>query len=335
MYSTCFHCNAKLGANEVIEIFPVGRRLAFDAAKGRLWVVCPNCHRWNLTPLEERWEAIEECERQFRDTRLRASTDNIGLAKVREGLELVRIGNPMRPEMAAWRYARELQQRWRRYGLPLTGAASVMFGLQILSNATLISTGFPFGYAAVVGFFLWKRAAIGGGARVAQADGRVVRVSLRQSIEANLVPDGDRGWAMRWSSDPDAEVATGAAAQRALRGVLTVANFAGAPQRRVVDSLKLLEQAGSPEAFLRRLARIAPAAGARDMRYYPREVKLALEMALHDETERLASEGELAVLEEDWRLAEEIAQVADGLMLPRGVLDRFSRMKAGESEPPE
>src|SRR5215216_5622292 len=99
MYSTCLFCHSKLGANEVIESFPVGRRLAYDEAKGRLWVACMACARWNLTPLEERWEAIEDCERRFRDTRLRASTDNIGLARVKEGLELVRVGKPLRPEM--------------------------------------------------------------------------------------------------------------------------------------------------------------------------------------------------------------------------------------------
>src|SRR5438046_6514870 len=100
MYSTCLFCNEDLGSNEIIEQFPVGRRLAFDASKGRLWVVCRKCERWNLTPLEERWEAIEECERLFAGTRLRVSTDNIGLAKLREGLELVRIGDALRPEMA-------------------------------------------------------------------------------------------------------------------------------------------------------------------------------------------------------------------------------------------
>ena len=85
MYSTCIFCHASLGRNEAIEHFPVGRRLAFDAAKGRLWVVCRTCERWNLSPLEERWEAIEECERLFRGTKLRVSTDNIGLARVKEG----------------------------------------------------------------------------------------------------------------------------------------------------------------------------------------------------------------------------------------------------------
>src|SRR5438046_10755109 len=107
MYRTCLFCNSDLGHNEAVEHFPVGRRLAFDAARGRLWVVCRKCERWNLSPLEERWEATEECERVFSETRLRVSTDNIGMARLRDGLELVRIGSPLRPEMAARRYGEQ------------------------------------------------------------------------------------------------------------------------------------------------------------------------------------------------------------------------------------
>src|SRR5436190_1970772 len=109
------------------EQFPVGRRLAYDAAKGRLWVVCRKCERWNLTPLEERWEAIEECERRFTSTRLRVSTDNIGLAKLSEGLELVRIGNALRPEVAAWRYGDQFGRRRTRH-LLITGAGIAALG---------------------------------------------------------------------------------------------------------------------------------------------------------------------------------------------------------------
>ena len=94
MNATCMFCNRALGANEVVETFPVGRRLAFDAERGRLWVVCNKCERWNLTPVEERWEAVETCERLFRETRIRSSTTNVGLARHAEGLELVRIGAP-------------------------------------------------------------------------------------------------------------------------------------------------------------------------------------------------------------------------------------------------
>jgi hypothetical protein len=38
---------------------------------------------------------------------------------------------------------------------------------------------------------------------------------------------------------------------------------------------------------------------------------LALEMALHEESERRALEGELALLEAAWRDAERIAHIAD------------------------
>ena len=72
MYATCIFCHGKLGTNEVIEPFPVGKRLAFDASLGRLWVVCASCGRWNLSPLEERWEAIagtEVCRRWWASMR--------------------------------------------------------------------------------------------------------------------------------------------------------------------------------------------------------------------------------------------------------------------------
>ena len=67
-------------------------------------MICTRCGRWNLSPLEERWEAIDESERLFRGTRLRMSTDNVGLAAFRGGFELVRIGPALLPEIASWRY---------------------------------------------------------------------------------------------------------------------------------------------------------------------------------------------------------------------------------------
>src|SRR5688572_11062676 len=164
MYSTCLFCHSPLGANEAIEHFPVGRRLAFDSAKGRLWVVCRTCERWNLAPIEERWEAIEECERQFHGTRMRVSTDNIGLAKLGEGLELVRVGPALRPEFAAWRYGDQFGRRRRRTmlqaGLCLGALGAVVaggiaagagiggFGWMIMQSARFIVEGNP---RAVVG----------------------------------------------------------------------------------------------------------------------------------------------------------------------------------------
>src|ERR1041384_1467456 len=124
MYRACLFCHADLGANQTVEHLPVGRRIAFDQRKGRLWVVCRKCERWNLTPFDERWEAMEEGERLFRETRVRFSTDEIGLARLREGTELVRIGEPLRPEFAAWRYGDQFGRRRLRHGV-LVGAAAV------------------------------------------------------------------------------------------------------------------------------------------------------------------------------------------------------------------
>ena len=146
MYSACIHCHAALGSNESIEAFPTGRRLSFDPAKGRLWVICPGCRRWNLTPLEERWEAIEECERHFRDTRLRVSTDEVGLARVRSGVELVRIGRPLRGEMAAWRYGDQFGRR-RRSALIKVGIGAGVVGAALIGGvAAGVITGVPLGW---------------------------------------------------------------------------------------------------------------------------------------------------------------------------------------------
>ena len=142
MYTTCMFCKRPVGSNEVIETFPVGRRLAFDAERGRLWVVCRKCERWNLTPLEERWEAVEQCERIFRETRVRVSTDNIGLARHPEGLTLVRIGEPLRPEFAAWRYGDQFGRRRRKVAVASGIAVAAAAGLAVggLAAGLAIST---------------------------------------------------------------------------------------------------------------------------------------------------------------------------------------------------
>src|ERR1041385_1711490 len=134
MYATCLFCQKDLGRNETFETFPVGRRLAFDAAKGRLWVVCPHCERWNLSPLEERWEAIEKAESLYRGARRRVTMDQIGFAKLRDGTELVRVGQPLRPEFAAWRYGDQVRRRRRRQML-IAGAGVTALGAVVVGGA--------------------------------------------------------------------------------------------------------------------------------------------------------------------------------------------------------
>jgi hypothetical protein len=56
-------------------------------------------------------------------------------------------------------------------------------------------------------------------------------------------------------------------------------------------------------------------------------VRLALEMAAHEEQERRALEGELGELERAWQEAEQIAAIADDLLLPPSVADRLRRLR--------
>ncbi len=66
-----------------------------------MYSTCIFCSGALARTLEVRGEAVEEAERAFREARLRTATEHIGLARLREGTELVRIGQPMLPEFAA------------------------------------------------------------------------------------------------------------------------------------------------------------------------------------------------------------------------------------------
>jgi hypothetical protein len=59
----------------------------------------------------------------------------------------------------------------------------------------------------------------------------------------------------------------------------------------------------------------------------PLEVRLALEMASHEESERRAMEGELNLLEDAWREAEEIAAISDDMFLPLAVTEGLEEIK--------
>jgi len=54
---------------------------------------------------------------------------------------------------------------------------------------------------------------------------------------------------------------------------------------------------------------------------------VALEMALNEERERFALEGELALLELEWKEAEEIAAIADQLAVPEEVERQLEELR--------
>ena len=66
----------------------------------------------------------------------------------------------------------------------------------------------------------------------------------------------------------------------------------------------------------------------------PKPTKPALEMALHEEQERRALEGELRMLEQAWKEAEEIAEISDNLFLPEGAGEFIRGHGGGSASPP-
>ncbi|MDT8437255.1 MAG: hypothetical protein RRA92_10930 [Gemmatimonadota bacterium] len=351
MYSTCLFCHRPLGTNGILESFPVGRRLAFDGEKGRLWVVCRRCERWNLSPLDERWEAIEDCERLFRDTRLRVSTDNIGLARVSETLELVRVGRAIRGEFAAWRYGDQFGRR-RRRAIAWSAAGAAGVGLVAVGGMTAgVSIGGGwYGFSEFVKWIGGERTA----ARLRDPDGEQIRVQLKHLERSRLVPaDTPEGWALQvahakgWAggytrSRPLVSRFEGPLAVEIAGKLMARANRRGGRSRTIREAVERIEASGHPERFLvdatreserlrdrkaGRRARKRDRTDAGSLAKLPDPIRLAVEMATQEEAERRALEGELEILEAAWREAEEVAAIADSLLVPRSVEEFLAREK--------
>lgn len=357
VYATCLFCSGALGRNESLEHFPVGRRLAFDAAKGRLWVVCPACARWNLTPLDARWEAIEEAERWYRDTRLRASTDHVGLAKLKDGTELVRIGRPLLPEFAAWRYGDVFKTRWRKSVLIAAGMTAVpwfwlggrLVDTVIASSATisLVTSAFQIAHPFVQSH-LAKRVR----AAIPDARGNRWLVSRLDAASSEVRFDGQWhvdlqyrefrqsgrllraiGIKKRSRTSDDRITVHGDEATRAVSMLLPLVNHDGARNKTIADAVTLASEVETVDALLKDNSPAVGWAGVRARGTYkaltaiPAAARLAMEMRLHEEDERHALEGELGDLEDRWREAEEIANIADRMFLPADLDDRLAALR--------
>ena len=348
MYSTCLFCTQPLGSNEVLEHFPVGRRIAFDAEKGRLWVVCRQCARWNLTPLEERWEAIEEAERIYRDTHLRVSTEHIGLARLSEGLELVRVGRPKRPEIAAWRYGDQFGRR-RRRGLVAVGAILAGGGLALAGG---VAAGLGVYGSWIVGKVIWQFAEHGLPMQtVARFRGEresLITVQRRHLRHSAIVVGADGSFALHLTHSTGKLHLESAEARRAASMIFPAVSRLGGTSDEVRQAVERLDRAGDAERFLRQAARHGQrmTGGTHVSGRMERSdewgsgllalstpFSLALEMALHEEQERRALEGELEELERAWREAEEIGAIADSLLLPPWIDDAIRRLKGTDPRP--
>src|SRR5690349_2865562 len=255
MFATCLFCNQPLGTNTTFDAFPIGRRLAFDAAKGRLWVVCRKCERWNLSPLDERWEAIEEAERLYSDTRKRVATGQIGLARLNDGTELVRIGEPLRPEFAAWRYGDQFGRRRTRQMI-VAGVGLALVGGVVAGGVAIGASVASFGYMFTQ---LGQRAIYGGQetiiARIRTANGEILPVRRRHLAESTLSRGSDGTLAIDLRYKNGQSRFEGPEAMRVASLVVPAVNRFGGSKQTVAAAVAHIESVGGPERYVEQVAR--------------------------------------------------------------------------------
>jgi len=338
MFTRCLVCHSLFPANEELEYFPRGRRIAFDPQRGRLWAVCTVCKRWTLTPIEDRWEALEELERGVTDRgKLLSQTDNISLMRLGD-MDVVRVGRANLTEEAWWRYGRELRDR-RDRAKRLTMAGSLGVG-------ALVVGGWATGAVGLFGaWFLWDRVpdnvtnaarwmrfgstAWRGSQNCPRCGHQFTHLEFKERSQILLFPEESAGevglyrGCPRCGADPETGLyLVGDEARTTLRRMLAYHHFAGASEQRVRAATRLIEEVGSAD----RLTQILVKDGKR-LGDLQRTGAIALEISSSESAEQRLLELELADLEAHWRREEELASIVDGELTPLPLLETL-RLKA-------
>jgi hypothetical protein len=322
---------------------PPAWRIAFDPERGRIWIVCDSCYRWNLWPPEEQRGALVALERVAGDRgQTLARTENITLLAVGEMI-LIRVGNASLHERAWWRYGREVLTREQAYRSTGARLSAYAYGA-LAAVAESVGLGdrnfrvrFEEGMTAEV--LRWRR--FGWAAWF----GRLKCPSCGSFLRAARF---DLSWWFCPIMDDQGRLALGVPcprcdpwtpekvyhlqgyeAESVLRRVLAYQNITGAAEKAVEDAVREVERSGSPEAFMKEVLRDGPF--LRELAF-PQAV--ALEISLNEGVERRALEVEARGLEFMWRREEELARIMDEELDPRGLRSKW-RARAEGGRPPE
>ena len=310
MYTTCAFCNAKLDGDGGPSGLGVGRRIAFDEWKGRLWVICGKCARWNLTPFDDRLERIESVARTASAGRIAASTPQIALIRW-ERYELVRVGKPPRQELATWRYGERLAQRARDRAKVTVPLAVAAIGVGIVANVVaggglgvLVWNLHNVTESLYVGIVGRRRVNLDEPPSCARC-GSVMQLRAKHVQHSRVIPESRADLAVVVSCPhchEEGAMVTGDAAAQLLRQGLSYLNATRSGRRSAVDAARTVDQAGGADGLIREVAR-----REQTLRALRPGRRLALEMAVDEQMELLE-------LERQWRDAEELADIADGTL---------------------
>ena len=230
------------------------------------------------------------------------------------------------------------------------GIGAVVGTVAIVGVATGVLSGVVLGQSGnFVNVFRNARTLV----RLKDEDGKVLKLKAPDLEKAKILSAGeDDDWVIEIKRGRLDRRWEGAEAVRVANRLITGINRSGAGKGVVQEAVKEIEHAGHPMEFLRRvsLERSGEAGNVWSrpvgdgswrplkekhmgiVNKLPRPTRLALEMALHEEQERRALQGELKTLEAVWKHAEEIAAISDSLLLPEGT-DEFLEEHRNGSEP--
>ncbi len=300
---------------------------------------------------------IEVCEKLYRDTTKRVATDQIGLARVREGLDLVRIGKPVFPEYAGWRYGSRFLRRHSSTTLATgAGAVAVLAGVAAVTSplAVVVAGGSATWLAWQAVRVAARRATdkqlLG---TVGLLDGRVEMLHVHRARRSRLVPGPEGGWTVAVPEFPGKliravtqeepteeellnnidpfttslvfDLVAPVRATETLRRIMPTINATGGNAPMVSDAVRLHEQWQG--RITDSVAALLAFQGKSVVLAEEPLLSLALEMSVHEDQERRWLETELHLLEAAWKEAEEVAAISDSLTLPDWLTARMAGLR--------
>jgi len=328
MFTTCGFCAGSLGGDGGASGLGVGRRFAYDAHRSRAWVICQRCARWNLTPFDERESTIGALESMAGTGRVAATSEQVSL--IRTGAyDVVRVGQPRRPEYATWRYGERVKARERERLKFIVPATAVAIGGMVAFNFA-VGGGMAYMLGQVPGMADSLYTSIVGNRKVPNVEapicdrcGQPMVLRAKHMQHARLTHTAHADLALLLSC-PRCKVygaqIEGTEAELALRAGLTFVNLKKGKRvkKKAEEAAGYVDRHGGPEQFIRLTTRIEKSVGS-----LVGAEALALEMAVDEQAE-------LRELERQWQQAEEIANIADGLLIDPGIDDELRHLKRGD-----
>ena len=354
MYSDCLRCNRSLGRNTELARLPVGRRIAFDSTKARLWVVCPSCDQWNLVPIEERWEALEECEKVVAEAATRVDGGGLGVARTAGGIELLRANGISNADIANARYGHRIANRQRllQVSFAALGVLAAAAGIRATLSSGSPLVGVYIGIAAAYWLFHIWRNPPRGWVRVVRTTGQSTIVWPWQLREVRLAAPAPNklpelvlpglGAEVRLRGDEAVDFLTaflpkvnGADCVDASLGrAISMVSEAEAQGRRLITEVRRKRSRRKrppPQENLRPWQRIAMWMVHRPLVDIAPEDRLALEMAVMEEAEQRELTRYAKSLTQALEDEGEIAELADDLLTPPQVQARLATFMQARS----